>query len=754
MQHSAARAVRLVAAFAVLAAALGCSTVQLCKIRTFSDPRLEYLVKGLCGDTGGQQTAAEQISAAEFARLSKSFKPAAGTRVLAPWRRYVEQLKAPIVIPNDVYAGSREIVRRPDIEALRKYIEAHPEKLSLVGAQYSAPWTAELADAAQQVAALQAEVDELLAGARKALAEKQYGPAMSLLSRALEITPEDPALRDRLDKLAETWAAYAAAEGLPALDQIRAQVEKLQQSFGQPASTTGVVAQCEKLLNDYEGKLNDSRTAIAIAQKMGLAKARLDALQPIQKAVADHDAVTDALRAKDWAEQVRLLSKEKLYWRAYEYLSGRIQATGEKPEARRGARLQSLKGIYLAMLPGGLEHLLGTANDSYDKDRFGLAMTLCFMAEELADYARAAGMGVPRAAEEWLGRIAETKTDTIKKLTVRLSRKLYVLDFLPAVTEEGMSFAHHVRNRCNRSYEAPNDMVWALSVPKDKELTEKSVERESRADYLVNGEIAEITVNTLVPQELDRQVHAVGSDLIRVVPDPLFAIKQSKTKTVFSQDVYLFQRTRVKSLKEGRIKLAMYYRHAERNNLPLLSAEGRFPSTNAVLPRITLEAEDVYFDSPFLGTPRTSAEQQNLVADPWPTAVRHNLSSDKDIMKAMAEWALDKTMVVMDKMVAQYPVEDLARPAAVRDAQNDLLGAAEGWGECLLYCHQLAMAGAASAGQDIPGWIGQRDYMLTSIGAWCTGRWKDQPAPALKNMRNLWGVAVSAANRQLAPPAQ
>lgn len=233
----------------------------------------------------------------------------------------------------------------------------------------------------------------------------------------------------------------------------------------------------------------------------------------------------------------------------------------------------------------------------------------------------------------------------------------------------------------------------------------------------------------------------MGTEIVRLVPDPLYRITQEDSATIFSQDTLLFHRIRRLHRKEARIAYDITFQHGGKKR-PLCSAELVFPNQTVPLPGIQMESVETVYDPPLLGSPRQSRLREELQVTPLPKSTPSDLSSDKDISRTVLKWALESIMQSMNAMVSQFPVEDLVSQALLFDAAGKKVESAEKWGESLLYCYTISQA---SHDKPVAGWIATRDRMIADMEQFCTSRWAKQNPKDLAAVRDVWQNAVDRA---------
>ncbi|HBA83011.1 MAG TPA: hypothetical protein DCZ95_02850 [Verrucomicrobia bacterium] len=710
-------------AFVLLWALLcGCGTT-LVKVQNIPDDHAAYLVKGTLGEVEAQQAIAKRIVVAELARRLED-APVADARNLPLWQKRLDTLSAPVAIETDRFEQSPELRTVSDRARVTQYIQNHPEQLSLDGSTYSKEWKETLAQAEEQVEKLTADRAQFLKQADAATAARDYLKTLTALAGALEITPDDTALADRSAQAAAAgWTAVKGALEKALLVDAGADPKALD------ALEKSVMSQQDALVA-FVRLATSTRTA-----KPLLSAERLKESKPLLQRSGE-------VLGRVWEKSTGLLADRNEFWGVYKYLAARIESAQTRPALKSSGLEAKAKALYVERLVPGMAYFVDAASGAYDQDQYGLSYVFCLMAEEMYDYAVTQKLSLPADAATRLDFARTIEKDDVEKIAAQHTRRLIMLDFLPAVTEEGGQVAYQGRTLCNKKYASANALAWRLNVPQGKVLTQNMVEPLDPADTVISGEIKEITINALPVREYDQQFIEVGSENIVEVVNPLYKIREGQLRTIWQQEVAKFYRIKREHRKEGILSLMLYGEHPGQPPATLLSLNTQFPSTELPLTNLSMQCEEIAFANPISGTPRTATFKDDLVSDPYPQSVPVQLTSDKEITKAVLDFGLSKIDEAIEALVVQYPISKLAEPAMDAQKSGDYAGAAELWGQFSLYIRQLTESTLPEAERETISWTALRGQMEKNLAAWSQSRWKGRDATALQGAANFWANAT------------
>ena len=711
----------------------GCGTL-LVNVPHISDDHVAYLVKGALGQTDAQREIAGRIVKDALTRRLDDAKVADDSRDLGLWQKRRDALVAPVVIQLDRVSRASELRAVSDRDRVTSYAKSHPEALSLKGEAYSEPWKKFLARANERIEKLTAERKQFLQQADAAVAAQDYLKALTVLTGALEITPDDKDLVARsIQAMTEGWkAAKATMEGNF--------IAKAPGLLADPGVTT-------RQLDEFEKGIVAQQDAI------------LELIRFMSAARGDKPLLTDDRRREEgvllqqsadilgklWEKCAALRVGRSDFWASYKYLAARIESALTRPALKSGNLAAKAKLLYAGQIVPGMAHFIDAASAAYERDQYGLSYVFCLMAEEMYDYAVKQQIAPPTDAATRLDFARSIEKDNVEKVAAQHNRRLIILDFLPAVTEEGGQVAYQGRTLCNKKYAPPNTLAWRLSVPQGKILTQNMVEPLDPADTVISGEIKEITINASPVREYGQQFVEVGSPNIIEVVNPLFKIHENQLRTIWQQEVAKFYQIKREHRKEGVLSLLLYGESAGQPALTLLTLNEKFPSPVLPLENLSMQCEEISFANPIPGTPRTAASKQDLTIDPYPQSVPVRLASDKEITKAVLDFALGKIDTAIEKLVTQYPITKLAEPAAAAQKSGDHASCVELWGQFLLYGRQLTESALSDAERENLPWTALRGKMEKNFSDWCEARWKNRNAAALKGVTSLWANATREA---------
>ncbi len=709
----------------------GCGTT-LVKVGEISDDHAAYLVRGALGQFEAQQESAQRIVDAEYARRLASV-PVSEVRNLPLWQKRLKTLSAPVPIETSRFERAPELRDVTDRNRVTLYIQANPDKLSLNGAEYSTDWTAALAQAEEQVGKLKAEHTQLIQQMEAALSARDYAKALTALASALEIEPDEE-LAARGTKMATTgWTATKAA-----LEKNLAETIPALLASATPASKALDAAE-KSVLQQQDALITYIRLAASSpAAKSWIGAERLKEAAPLLQRSGES-------LGEIWEKVADSLARQKNYWGLYQALSTRVGIAQSRPALKSSGVEAKAKTLYARQLVDGMSHFIEAASEAYGRDQYGLSYIYCLMAEEMRDYGVSLKIALPDEVPTRLEFARSIEKDALEKIAAQHSRRLLILDFLPAVTEEGGQIAYQGRTLCNKKYAGPNDLAWRLNVPQGKVLSQNMVEPIDPADTLVSGEIKEITINALPPREYDQQFIEVGSENIIEVVNPLYKIRDNQTRTIYQQEVAKFYQIKREHRKEGILSLMLYGERTGQPPATLLSLNTRFPTPELPLTSLAMQCEEISFAQPIPGVPRTAAVSYDLIPDPYPQNVPVKLASDKEITKAVLDFALKKIDEAIEQLVVQYPITELAAPAVTAQKSGDQTLSAELWGQFILYVRQLAESTLPENERAGASWTDVRGQMEKNLSAWSASRWKGQSPAVLKELAKFWANATQSA---------
>lgn len=719
---------RAVVAAVLLAGLAGCQTVTLDKVGAFQDPRVGYLAAGAMNDGRGQQRYARLLADTHFAQVRLEPVPA----TLPALAEYRQALQRPIRVslPERAQQDMQKLTEA-DIMKMKAYMTANPGKLEVDGARHSSDWAGELAKVEKQVMELSQRKASLLKRAEAAAGAGDYRTAFRACLDAGVIDPEDSTIRVYKEKWIGPYADQVIREvqkeDLPAAEAIQ------EREFGKPTSRVEFTKDCDTILDKAQQELTTLKQILeGDAAFRDVRRSRSSVLEKVETRMAD-------ARGKTWGERLRLLSDQKQYWAAYEYATVRGRELATSATHVKTALANQLAVAYGKMLPQGMEYFVGTANDYFASDAFGLACVFCRMAEEMIQYARKQGFVPTAEAQTWELRAGETRRDAQKKLQAAMTRKLIIAEFLPD-DPEGQNLGRQTFDDCVRRYEqlgrgeAP--VAWGVKV-------ERGSKEYGPLDYVIEGNLRELSIEDLAPRELSREVIEVGRDITQV-PNPKYKPKSDLPKMVFEQKVFMYQRITQEVTKQARVRVDLAVTHQSQKKI--LTIDSTFPNDKTSLPGITLVGTEDRLDIPFIGPPRISASRAALTVDEWPQARAPKLSSESNVKDALREHVRARIRRTLDDLMGTYPVNVLAATASRQQRLGNHLESANAWGQCLEYCYQLTVGYRVSEDRTkVVDWFRNKEEMLKQIAENNSSLWQETDQALRARLANIWDVSVGSA---------
>ncbi len=716
-----------------LALLCGCGTM-LAQVGNIPDEHVAYIVKGALGQVDAQKEIGQRIAEQELMQRLNDAPIDEDSRNLRHWQQRVTLLEKPIAIETQRIDRASELRNISDRDVIASYINNNPEQLSLNGAAYSAAWSAMLEQAKEKVKKLSSKRLTDIADADKAVAAQDYLRAMAALSDALEITPADADLVSRSAQVvADGWATTKAAMELNVLKKGAQLIANRDASSQQ--------------MERFEKSVLDEQNAMMTFMETATAAGGLKAL-PVKDRFPEAAGILDAANGvvgAVWGKNTKLLTDHSDFLAVYNYLSLRIENAETLSVWKNSQLVDHAKSLYAQLLAPAMAYFIEAASAAYSRDQYGLSYICCMMVEEMYDYAVTKQLNIPLEATTQLEFVRSVERDNVEKIAAQHSRKLFILDFLPAVTEEGEQVAYQARTLCKKKYTQSNDLAWGLSVPQGKTLTQASTDPIASMDTVISGEIKEVTINTVPGREYDQGFVEVGSANIVEVVNPLYDIHDNEPETIWQQEVARFYRVKREHRKEGVLALMLYGEFQGQPSRTLLDLNVKFPSKELPLAGITMQCEEIAFANPISGTPRTAAKRDGLAADEYPQSIPPQLTSDKEITKAVLEFALNEIDRAIERLVVQYPVANLAEPAAEAQKKGEYSLSAEYWGQFILYCGELSKATLSTTQTGTTTWTELRTKMAENLSAWSVERWGDSNASTLREIAGFWTNATQAA---------
>ncbi|MEI6217710.1 MAG: hypothetical protein WCP86_02315 [bacterium] len=709
----------LVAALALVA---GCATTP--GSRTATDSNVGYWLAEIDGNAAQKEFHAAKLATAEFLRRVKSDMPA----TLHDLRAYRNQLLVPVEIRALFSADSPGLrgLSQAEIAKIEDFALTHKAQGAIIGSQCCKEWAGELARITPQMAALEEKVDQMVRDAETLLKQGHLVEADKAWQEARN-KDRDGANVLRLEK------QLLVAKNKDALESLTAEIGNkfvkragdLQKTFGSPESNETNTAACLALLADADRAVARYRDLLKTADGQKFSSDDVD------KVLVSPEQEISTLRGKCWAEQVRLLAARKAHWSAHQYADARSREAATMAEHRRTAALAPLMDAYKQMLPAAVSDMVNRANGQLERDACGIALTLCRMAEEMLQFGRDRQIQIPAEVVIWEKRCVETRCDAQKKIAAVAPRRLLIGDFSP-LTKENQKLSALVLEICSGLLSGSGtNMARFVTVAKLDEKTKG-------ADCVIVCDAPEMSVVETPPVEIERSVLKIGRD-IREIPNPQYNPESKREpKTLFSQEVYLYQVIRRQCAKRVRLQANLTaIQGNQKKHLLAIDTDSSDAATK--LAGVRLSGEEEHIDVPFLGAPRISATRSSLAVDPWPRAVPAMLSSDADTAEAMQKYAAGKMADAVIAYSTSYPVEVLATEAVRNEKIGNKSEAANSWGKCLESCTQ------ADSGKGEFSWIAQKERMLAVISDLCKTTWKNSDPEVLKKMPDLWNEATSSA---------
>ncbi len=734
----------------------GCTTplVQRPYVDFNNDAEAYYLIKAaLDAMDADARNCATVLVDKELEKRCAS-RPGSSTKRILDWQTYTRMLRQPVNVSADAYK-SVPFLTKSDQDAIGSAIRAKPELLKLEGTKYSGAWKKELDSADDMIKSLQAEYEQAVQTADSKQKAGRFAESLSDYKRALTIRPDQTALEQAMG---QSYSRYRETE----VDRLRkqvlnsfAEIEKNKAAhFGQDSSTFDIVKQCEQALTMINPQFNTVRSNLI---KYRPSERYANQLRTAEVVLRDLENQLDMLKSECFAERINLHRKAQQYWNAYLYIREELLRTSKQPDHRRQALASVMVNAFLSMLPEGMDYYIKHADHNYSNDRFGLTIVFCLMAHEMYEYVHSLGLTLSPKVQGIHGMIETPWKDSEYKLGKRFERRLIVLDFVPAVTEEGLTFADQLRSRCYKTYEKLNDSAWALLVPQTKSFIASidSIQKDLKPeDYLISGAVSEISIEK-GSEDIERKMISIPGANIREMPNPLYKVKEGEPQLIWEQEVYNYEQTKRLKDKTAVIKLSVESQNAGSKQTLVEINQTINHKNNPFQDTLTLKNIETEFTPALRGTPMRSWNKDKLIPGELPRNVKADLSSDKEITTVLLKAALDTIMVQVDRLVQHYPVDALAKNAIKEARERNVREAAELWAECFFYCYKLTIHSMNNFelvihAVDIDkekGWLEVKRVLRGNTEDWTRKRWNIEDEELKKVMLRigLWDWSVQQA---------
>lgn len=718
----------LAAAVAAMAALLaGCATPKLADVQKVQNDEAAYLVFGALGRTNQQQQAAERIASRAFERLSAK-RPASADAGLEDWTAYVDVLQRPLDIDKDAWKTAPELKNIGDVQLVADYIRRNPDVLKLDGAAALAAWGEELIAAEAAVQDLTARVTAAIRSAEQMAKDQDWGGAYLAMLDALTLSPKSAALLKSARQFQQKFVESISA----AMSDTLGQVRKIRGDYGTAKSSLDKVASAEQGVSAILDRLDAIDRVLADTRLPISDKKALAALTEMRTELLEVSGDT-------WAEAIRLHAKADDYWTAYRLTRSTLDRIAATAALREGGVEPKVLEAYRAQVEAAVRFLLDRANDAFYNDRFGLAFIASRMGREIHDFALARGLELPASVPTLIAQADQTAKDVTARVENLVARRLLIMDFVPAVTEDYENLGFQIRTRCRYLSLPGNGLAWGLDVPAPKSLTLESLANRTAMDIILSGMMEKkANVDLLPPVELERGFAEVGTARITEVPNPLAGLKDNQPKLAYQQEVHLYPWIKTLHRKQARIAVKV---SREQPNMPITQVyhlDDVFPNEKMQFEDLVVEGEQMTYQPLVVGTPRLASSRSALTVDAPPTGRAPELAPDDEIKRAVINHVMEQIIGGIEREAAQYPVEYLAKGAAAAEAAGQARDAANAWGHFLVYIRQLALADT-----ELPeDWLTQRQILAEKIEQWTGERWSKQNEDLLAQLPNAWTRAT------------
>lgn len=691
-----------------------------------ADPEIGYWLAAYAGNSRQQDVHAARVASKEFVRRATGIPS-----TLHELRAYRARLQAPVEIRASFPADSPDMrgITPAEIAKIEDYAALHRELATITGSQHAKEWADELAKLTPVMRVLEDRVEQAVRGGEAKLKQDDVTGAEAAWREARKLD-RDGVRVGRLEREIMVAKNKGTLETL--VSEIGANFLKraadMQKKFGAVDSTEANVAGCLAVLAAAD------KAVLRYRESLRTVDGQQFSADSVEKALLAPERDIAELRGKCWGEQVRLLAARKKYWLAHQYADEKAGEAAFLAEHRKAVLVAPLVDSYRQLLLPAVTELVNMANSQLDRDAYGTALTLCRMAEEVVQFGRDHQLHIADDVAVWEKRCVESRRDAQKKIASAVQRRLLVGDFSP-LTRENQRLSSKVLARCA---ELLSDSATNRSWSARYIVVEKLGEKAHEGDSVIECNVPEFLIVDAPPVELERAVIKVGRD-IREIPNPQYSPeKKDVPRTLFSQEVYLYQTIRRQHQKKARLQASLTSTNNNRKK-NLLAIDVEFGEGKTKLDGVQMTSVEEMLDVPFLGPVRIAGSHRSLTVDPWPKAVPVSLSSNIEITEALQRYAADRISEAIIASAGSYPVDVLAAEAVRRAKLGNKAEAANSWGQCLEYCLQLC------GGKEDSTWLVQKDLMLGRIPELCRTIWKNCDAEALQKMPALWSEATRSA---------
>ena len=651
-----------------------------------------------------------------------ALKPADSVRQIAPWISYVNELRRPVPVTEGQCLNGKQFLKEKARVRIREYWQDIGYRLSIDGKAVSRAWGRELEEAESRLSSLQADrklAVQNLVGHRK---EKEYFKALDLFPE-LRSYGDIGALEDKVREEAVNYWVDSVKEGL------------------EEAKTLDMEPREDRLASLFV-KIGE------YSEKSGRARRFAPVLKKTIEALGN-----------TWRKQIMSLGEDQQYWKAYELAVDKLTLL-DRYKPHRESLLQSVGIGYNKILDGAMQYYADLANSRFSEDLYGVAYIYSCMAAQMYDFCvlpavigdrSLAAIDPSAEALEWSGNNAALAADIEESIQALLARRLIIFDF----DSDPRQLAGKLREECARRYgRAGNNLAWALSVPDDEPLNLETLPppKPNEQDYVVSGEITDYRVEKVMDQTTPLGILDVGSDIIEKIVNPGYKIKElpfSSHKTIWSQEVLLYPRSKVDRQKKVSVDIQAACDHGEEKSLELYAVRKEFADHEL---KAKIRVEDVVYGAPQPSRhPRLNPDRMKLTVQSLPKNTQHHLSDDTKIYKEVDGIVIEEFMAELDDLVVQYPVELLAKGYQGNVRPNETLEEkCNRLGLVLMYCNKLTEGELEK--QKIAGaglqWMHRLSRINRNIKEWSADRWSGQSQEILNGpdgISSLWENGRSSA---------
>jgi hypothetical protein len=388
-----------------------------------------------------------------------------------------------------------------------------------------------------------------------------------------------------------------------------------------------------------------------------------------------------AARGKLWRTELERLATAHRHWHVFETLQARLKQAKPYPVAMAVVLEEELWAAFLAQWQPAIRHMLAAAQvEMEDGERYGTALLLCRMIEEMSTFASAHDRQPDADTRLLLQRTRDFRQQARAFFDTWVGRKIVLQPFTAGDAGLGTTIVRDLENLITRHLDE-GVVIYGVSV------AGRNHEQRPRDYVIAKGHVAAFEVNTAEPLEEVSLITRRGPIARGLNPEYEKRMKRRKSvhgipPKVLLQEVYTYTRVRreLKSVVHARITFSLNHQ-----------GDGQFHEINRFLER-TFVREAI--DEQRTQVKRVVVPTMDSQQDAPPTLKRET----PWVAAKMKDWARRQNEQLIARRilreVAAYP-NQLAARAEAHEKRREWQMAANLWGFCHEYCSRIRPDAAA-----------------------------------------------------------